>query len=62
MLVIKKLCYYKKKKIQDIYFTFIHPKNPVKTCITVCTKILSSTIVFNSDNIKKYFLSSKSAQ
>jgi len=30
-------------------------------CITVSTKILSSTTIFNIDNNKKCFLSSKSA-
>jgi len=33
----------------------------MKKCIMVSTKILSSTTVFNIDNNKKCFLSSKSA-
>ncbi len=35
--------------------TFYSSKNIEKSCIMVSTKILNSTIVFNIDNIKKYF-------
>ncbi len=44
------------------FWTFYSSLNPEKIkCITVSTKILGSTTVFNIDNNNKCFLSSKSA-
>ncbi len=42
-----------------IFFTFYSSKNPEKK--SVSTKILGSTTVFNIDDNKKCFLSTKSA-
>ncbi len=56
-IVTKKIVFH----INAVLLTFYSQMNPEKSCITVSTKILSSTTVFNIDNNKKCFLSSKSA-
>jgi len=52
------------KKLKQLLFwkkTFCSSKNPDFFFITVSTQVLRSTTVFNSDDDKKCFLSTKSS-
>jgi len=51
----------KSKDIYNVSVDLYSSKNPEKKKITVSTKILTSTAVFNIDNNKKCVLSTKSA-